>query len=74
MYKYRTENIVATEKCVKAWLKEHQYRKYKEVYSTSIDTIKMVISRCGEIGAKLIEKNKSDPKMVGGHYLVFVSE
>jgi phage anti-repressor protein len=74
LYKYRTDQIKSTEGCIKSWLKDRQYRKYKEVYSTDIDTIKMVISRCGAIGAKLIEKNKSRREINGGHYVVFLSE
>jgi hypothetical protein len=71
LYKYRTDKIKGTEKCMKAWLQDTQYRKYKEVYEVDLSTIKTVISKCGEIGAKLILKLKGKPIMTGGHYLVF---
>jgi phage anti-repressor protein len=71
LYKYRTDKLKATEGCVKAWLQEYNYRKYKEVYEVDIDVIKKVISQCGSIGAKLVAKEKGRKEMVGGHYLVF---
>ena len=62
----------ATESCVKAWLQEFEYRKYKEVYELDIDAIKKVISQCGSIGVKLLAKEKGRHEMNGGHFLVFV--
>jgi len=73
LYKYRTDKLKATEGCIKSWLKDFQYRKYKEVYEVDLDSIKKVISQCGEIGAKLLNKFKGKRDMTGGHYIVFTS-
>ena len=71
LYKYRTDKIKGTEKCVKSWLQDTKYRKYKEVYEVDLNSIKNIISKCGEIGAKLVLKLKGKPIMTGGHYIVF---
>ena len=71
--RYRTDKLKATEGCIKSWLKDFQYRKYKEVYEVDLDSIKKVISQCGEIGAKLLNKFKGKRDMTGGHYIVFTS-
>ena len=63
LYKYRTDKIKGTEKCVKAWLQDTKYRKYKEVYEVDLNSIKQIISKCGEIGAKLELKLKGKPIM-----------
>jgi phage anti-repressor protein/predicted GIY-YIG superfamily endonuclease len=70
LYVYRTDMIVGTESCVKAWLKEHQYRKYKEVYQADLDMIKKLIESCGEMGAKIMYKKRTTT-MKGGYYVVF---
>ena len=64
MYIYETDDIDAVEKCIKAFMKKYQYRKYKEVYQTNIDIIKNFINKCGDIvnfeyNIQLIDKNKS---------------
>lgn len=71
LYKYRTDKLKATESCIKLWLKDFKYRKYKEVYEVELDSIKKVISQCGEIGAKLLAKYKGKREMNGGHYIIF---
>ena len=52
MYLYETDDIDAVEKCIKAFIKKYQYRKYKEIYQVNIDIIKSFINKCGDI-AKL---------------------
>lgn len=73
LFKFRTDNHRAVEGCVKAWLKEYQYRKYKEVYQANINMIKRIISGCDGIGLGLLKKefiSSKAPKMTGGYYLV----
>jgi len=50
LFRYRTDNYKAVERCTKAWMKEYQYRKYKEVYQADIDMIKAIIRGCDEVG------------------------
>jgi len=52
LYLYETDDIDAVEKCIKAFIKKYQYRKYKEIYQVNIDIIKSFINKCGDI-AKL---------------------
>lgn len=49
IYIYETKDIDAVEKCIKAFMKKYQYRKYKEVYQVNIDIIKDFINKCGNI-------------------------
>jgi len=70
LYVYRTDMIVGTESCVKGWLKENRYRKYKEVYEADIDMIKKFIESCGEMGAKIMFQKRTTA-MKGGYYVVF---
>lgn len=78
LYRYRTDNIEAVEKCTHSWLKKYQYRKYKEVFQINLNIIKQVIMKCGNVEhafeLKLEEKNtsKSGAKMTGGLYMVSV--
>ena len=71
LYKYRTDKLKGTEQCVKAWLQDTKYRKYREIYEVDLNSIKKVVSKCGELGAKLILKLKGKAIMSGGHYIVF---
>lgn len=63
IYIYETDNIDAVEKCVKAFIKEYQYRKYKEVYQVNIDIIKKFINKCGDI----VEIKKENNIIKGGN-------
>jgi len=49
IYIYETDNADAVEKCVKLFMKQSQYRKYKEVYQVNIDIIKEFINKCGDL-------------------------
>jgi len=66
IYIYETDNIDAVEKCVKAFIKEYQYRKYKEVYEVNIDIIKTFINKCGNIA----ELNKGGNKYNSKYFIV----
>ncbi|PNH12557.1 hypothetical protein TSOC_000470 [Tetrabaena socialis] len=52
VFKFRTEAHKATEACVKAMLREKQYRKYREVYQADIDMIKAIIQSRGTRGRR----------------------
>lgn len=49
LFYYESDNIIPIERCIKALMKEYQYRKYKEVYKINIDIIKSLISQCDSI-------------------------
>ena len=73
LYYYKTKDIAAVENCVKAMLKEKQYRKYKEVYQADPSIIKFFINNCGKMaenGAKLEYKLRGTSKIEGWYYFV----
>ena len=72
VYKFRTDSHKATEACIKAMLKENQYRKYKEVYQANIDMIKALIAKCDDLVKykRLYANARVDNKMTGGYYIV----
>lgn len=70
LFRFRTDNYKAVERCVKAWLKEHRYRKYKEVYQANLDMIKGIVQGCDEIGMLKKEYvSTKAPVMKGGYYI-----
>lgn len=58
LYIFESDNIKVIEECIKTFLKQYQYRKYKEVYQCNIDIIKMMIKECDELKTKV--KYKTD--------------
>jgi phage anti-repressor protein/predicted GIY-YIG superfamily endonuclease len=75
VYKYRTENLKATEACVKLAMKERQYRKYKELYQADLQMIKEVIGKCCEIdNIKQMYVMRKSSKMQGGYYIALQQE
>lgn len=38
--------IEAVESCIKKAVREHQYRKYKEIYEIDLDVLKRVMTMC----------------------------
>ncbi len=75
LYTYRTNNLLQVENCVKNWLKQNQYRKYKELYEADIDMIKALIARCDGF-QNIIEtyRSKKASQMTGGYYLFLQKE
>lgn len=71
LYRFKTDKYKAVERCVKALLKDKQYRKYKEVYQADIDIIKSMISGCNKLACPLKREYASTkaPIMKGGFYL-----
>lgn len=53
VFKYRTDRLIAMEKCVKAWLEPYKVRKYKELYEVNLDIIKRLAQGCDNLGAGL---------------------
>lgn len=70
LYKYKTDYVKSVEKCVKAWLEDKRYRRYKEVYDVEPEVAKRFIESCGEIGLKLMHKKRKS-ELKGGYFLVF---
>ena len=64
LYIYETDEIDAVEKCIKAFAKKFQYRKYKEVYKADINMLKNLINQCGEINDKIYLIDKNKPKKI----------
>ena len=64
---FEADNIEQLEICVKNYMKQAQYRKYKEIYEVNIDIIKKVIKDCDtkikEINDSIDNKNN---KFKGG--------
>ena len=61
---YKTSDVKGVERCLKAVLKEKQYRKRKEFYQVDLQVIKDVISKCGD-ALSLVKKTRIY-KSVGG--------
>lgn len=73
LYQYKTDYVKSVEKCVKGWLEDKRYRRYKEVYDVEPDFAKKFIESCGEIGLKLIHKKRKST-LKGGYFIVFEKE
>jgi hypothetical protein len=77
LFEYETENIDQVESCVKALLKQGQYRKYKEIYQVDLDIIKKTIKKCDssiiEINKKINQKGGIPLKDNDMVYLLFSS-
>lgn len=73
LYIYETTDIDNIEACIKAYAKEYQYRKYKEIYKIDINLLKELINNCGEFNEKtnLMMKWKGN-KMEGGNLFIAV--
>ncbi|KAG2487750.1 hypothetical protein HYH03_013595 [Edaphochlamys debaryana] len=75
LYKFRTDNHRAVEGCLKAMLREHQYRKYKEVYQADLDMIKRLINECDSVAqTKRVYTSRKAPRMRGGYYVVLSAD
>ena len=77
LFEYETENIDQVESCIKALLKQGQYRKYKEIYQVDLDIIKKTIKKCDssiiEINKKINQKGGIPLKDNDMVYLLFSS-
>ena len=60
-YVYKTSDVKGVERCLKAVLKEKQYRKRKEFYQIDLEILKKIISNCGD-SLSLVKKSKSKNK------------
>ena len=68
-------DTVAVEKCVKGFMKEYQYRKYKEIYQVNLDIIRDLIGKCSEIDANMeIKKKMIDVKEEKKKYYIFIDK
>lgn len=71
VYKFRTDNYIATEECVKAMVKPDRYKKYNEIYKAELSMIKQLIQKCDETAQyKKLYTAKKAPVMKGGYYFV----
>ena len=68
IFQYETENIDQVESCIKSYMKQAQYRKYKEIYQVDLDIIKKALKDCdlkiNEYNKDIIKYNK---KQKGGY-------
>jgi phage anti-repressor protein len=60
-YVYKTNDVKGVERCLKAVLKEKQYRKRKEFYQIDIEILKKLITNCSD-SLLLIKRTK--PKKI----------
>lgn len=68
LYMYECDDVDEVEACVKALIKKHKYRKYKEVYQADIDMIKYFIQGCANLKMRY-KSRKSSRNITGGHYI-----
>jgi len=62
---YKTSDVKGVERCLIAVLKEKQYRKRKEFYEINLESLKEIISKCGDTLA-LVKKSKTLKTVIGG--------
>jgi len=62
IFQYETENINQVESCIKSYMKQSQYRKYKEIYQVDLTIIKKAIKDCdgkiNEYNTDIVKYNK----------------
>ena len=62
IFQYETENINQVESCIKSYMKQSQYRKYKEIYQVDLKIIKKAIKDCdgkiNEYNTDIVKYNK----------------
>jgi len=70
---YKTTDIDNVEKCLKQYLKQKQFKKYKEFYQVDVDDITKLFKICNNatLSAKKI-LNKNEQK--GGYYIYLEKE
>jgi phage anti-repressor protein len=69
VFKFRTDSYMKTEQCLKIMMKDHQLRKYKEVYQINLDIIKQLIAKCDKT-AEYVRTYSKPSKLTGGFYVV----
>lgn len=68
---YEADDIDGIERCLKAVLKGHAYRKRKEFYEINIDLLKELLTDCDKITLKT--KIMKNDKIAGG-YVAYISK
>ena len=68
LYQYECDDIDEVEACVKALIKKHKYRKYKEVYQADVDMIKYFVQGCANLKMRY-KSRKSKREITGGYYI-----
>ena len=69
LFVYETSDVKAVETCAKAFLRDRQYRKFKEIYQADIDMIKGIVQKCSgidRIKASYTKHGRLDESMHGG--------
>jgi len=69
---YKTEFIDDVEKCLKQYMREKQYKKYKEFYEIDIDIIKKMIDICNNVS--LVAKKTINNKNFKGGYFIYIDK
>ena len=54
---YKTSDVKGVERCLKAVLREKQYRKKKEFFQIDLDSLKAIIDKCGD-ALSLVKKSR----------------
>jgi len=70
LFQFETENIDQVESCVKSYMKLSKYRKYKEIYQTSLRIIKKAIKDCECKIQEYNDENKKYNKAQKGGLLI----
>lgn len=76
LYVYKAENVYAVEACIKGYLNDKKYIKYKEVYKVELDHVKRLIGRCDNVGKleTMYQKRKGlKYNQDGGYYIALFS-
>jgi hypothetical protein len=69
---YKTKDIDNVEKCLKQFLKEKQYKKYKEFYQVDKEIISKLFKVCDK--ATLAARNILKPHEQKGGYFIYINK
>jgi phage anti-repressor protein/predicted GIY-YIG superfamily endonuclease len=69
---YKTEYMDEIEKCLKYYMREKKYRKYKEFYQVDVDIIKKMIKECERMS--LVARKTINGKYAKGGYFLYIDK
>jgi phage anti-repressor protein len=76
LFLLETDNIKQVEKCVKTFMQEYQYRKYKEIYEVDLDMLKEMVHDCAVFSESVhIKKQfKRSIQRTGNYFMAIYKE
>lgn len=63
---YETENVKQTEACLKNFMREAKYRKYKEIYEIDLNILRKIVKKCDADVKEINEKIRTSQRQMKG--------